>query len=333
MVMLTDLDQAVRKSGLPVVLVAGWKTRSTVRGGLSGKPRGILVHHTATSSKAKGNYPTLGIVKNGRSDLRGPLAQLGLGRDGTVYVIAAGKASHSGKVDRTANSNPYCIGIEAEHSGKGSWPAVQYRAYVRLCAALSHHYGIPVSAIRGHKEAAVPRGRKPDPNFSMTQFRKDVQAALSGVSTTSVSASKASSAGSAGGSPFGFSKPLTAPPAVPQAISEDGDYGPRTHDLFMWYIGGNRKEGMSRANWRKVQGWAKAAVTGIPAKNDVKLVQAKVSAVVDGSWGSNTTLGLQRFLNKRLVEKLASQKDDAPAAPAPAAPVVCKTCGQPLPKA
>lgn len=304
MVMLTDLDQAVRKSGLPVVLVSGWKTRTTVRGGLSGKPRGILVHHTATSAKAKGNYPSLGIVKNGRSDLRGPLAQLGLGRDGTVYVIAAGKASHSGRVDRTVNSNPYCIGIEAEHSGRGAWPAKQYRAYVKLVAALVKHYGISISNVRGHKEAAVPYGRKPDPNFSMVQFRKDVQAALSGVSKASVSASKASSVGSAGGSPFGFSTPLTSLPEVPQAVTEDGDYGPRTHDLFMWYIGGNRKEGMSRSNWRKVQGWAKATVTGIPAKNDVKLVQAKVSAVVDGSWGSNTTLGLQRFLNKRLVEKL-----------------------------
>ena len=333
MVMLTDLAAACRKSGLKVIEVSGWKTRTTVRGGLSGKPRGILVHHTATSAKAKGNYPTLGIVKNGRSDLRGPLAQLGLGRDGTVYVIAAGKASHSGKVDRTANSNPYCIGIEAEHSGKGSWPAVQYRAYVRLCAALSRHYGIPVSAIRGHKEAAVPRGRKPDPNFSMTQFRRDVTAALQGAAPTPTKP-----APKPGGSPFGFHSPLTGAVGTPQAISEDGDYGPRTHDLFMWYVKGDRTAGMSRANWRKVQTWVNAETTGVPSVNDVRLVQAKVSAVVDGVWGSNTTVGLQRFLNKRLVEELARQKDAPPVAPTPVAPTpevpaICKTCGQPLPKA
>lgn len=313
MTMLTDLAVAVRKSGLPVTEVSGWKSRSTVRGGLSSRPKGILVHHTATSAKAKGDYPSLGIVKNGRSDLRGPLAQLGLGRSGRVYVIAAGKASHSGRVDRVVSSNPYCIGIEAEHSGYGPWPAAQYRAYVRLVAALCAHYGIPVSNVRGHKEAAVPYGRKPDPNFSMVQFRRDVSAAMKGGAVAAPSMDK-------GRSPFGFNAPLKGT-GTPQLLTEDGDYGPRAHDAFMWYIGGDRTAGFTRANWRKVQAWLKRPTTGVPSKEDVKALQQRVSAVVDGSWGSNTTVGLQRFLNKRLAEYNARV---AAGAKAPVAPVAAK---------
>src|SRR5699024_1619953 len=39
------------------------------------------------------------------------------------------------------------------------------------------------SSVRGHKEVAVPRGRKPDPNFNMSQFRKKVGGAKGGVSS------------------------------------------------------------------------------------------------------------------------------------------------------
>ena len=81
MTMLTDLAIAARKSGLRVVEVEGWKTRG--RSSMAwGAPSGILVHHTATSSKAQGNYPTLNVILRGHGSLPGPLSQLGLGRDG-----------------------------------------------------------------------------------------------------------------------------------------------------------------------------------------------------------------------------------------------------------
>ena len=100
MVMLTDLAAACRKSGLKVTEVTGWKTRTTARGGLSGRPRGILVHHTATSSKARGNYPTLNVVKVGHGQLRGPLAQRGEqvldGRE-RAAAVAGGHAAHVGQ--------------------------------------------------------------------------------------------------------------------------------------------------------------------------------------------------------------------------------------------
>ena len=171
MPMLTDLAHAARKSDLRVVEIDGWKSRGH---GPMREACSIAIHHTATSNRAVGNYPTLGIVRDGRPGLSGPLSQLGLGRDGTVYVIAAGKSSHAGRTRALRQGNSCSIGIEAEHPGTGGWSAVQYKAYVRLAAALAQHYGIPIDHIEGHKEIAAPPGRKSDPNFSMDEFRRDV---------------------------------------------------------------------------------------------------------------------------------------------------------------
>jgi peptidoglycan hydrolase-like protein with peptidoglycan-binding domain len=141
-----------------------------------------MCHHTATA--AAGNMPTLNLLINGRSDLAGPLAQLGLGRDGTFYVIAAGRANHAG-VGRweglvTGNSN--FIGIEAENGGKpdDAWPPEQMDAYHRGVAAILKHINADANMCCGHKEYALPRGRKPDPSFDMPAFRNEVAALLAG---------------------------------------------------------------------------------------------------------------------------------------------------------
>ena len=166
--LLTDLADACRKSGLPVVEEVGWRTRG--HGHFAGL-MGIVCHHTATPAAAPGDYPSLRIVRDGRSDLPGPLSQLGLGRDGTVYVIAAGVAWHAGATSLPRQDNWHTIGIEAEHDGVSRWAPEQYAAYASLAATLAEHYGIPLSNVEGHKEVATPRGRKIDPNFDMDAFR------------------------------------------------------------------------------------------------------------------------------------------------------------------
>ena len=299
MTMLTDLAVAARKSGLRVVEVEGWKTRG--RAAMAGgAPKGILVHHTATSAKAAGNYPTLNVIIRGHGKLPGPLSQLGLGRDGTVYVIAAGRCNHAGATDLTLSANSYAIGIEAEHSGVGPWPTEQYLAYVALVAALAKHYAIPVSAVRGHKEAAVPYGRKNDPNFSMPTFRDDVTKALDSGNVPST---------------------LPTPPrdpnyghrGTPRPVKDDGLYGPRTHDAFMWLVDGDRLVGMTRDNVRDIQTWVGRPRTGLFNRDDILTLQRRVSAVQDGAWRrdvsyvSNTTVGLQRTMNKAI--KAANQKE------------------------
>ena len=172
--MVTNLADILRNAGLNVVEVSGWKTRGH---GQMNSVKSILVHHTA--GPATGDFPSLAVVRDGRPDLAGPLSQLGLGRTGTWYVIAAGLSYHAGKtIDDSLYSNGNSIGIEAEGTGVPStntghayWPEVQYQSYVRGVKALRIAFGVPAARVLGHKEAASPLGRKIDPNFSMAEFR------------------------------------------------------------------------------------------------------------------------------------------------------------------
>jgi hypothetical protein len=169
--MLTDLADACRKSGLEVTEVDGWRTRG--HGGMT-SVQTIVCHHTATSKAADGDYPSMGVVRDGRTGLPGPLAQLGLGRSGRVYVIAAGVSYHAGEVLNSSQDNWHAIGIEAEHDGLSPWPAPLVDAYALLVRALLDHYGLDVHRAQGHKEIARPLGRKTDPNFDMDAFRERV---------------------------------------------------------------------------------------------------------------------------------------------------------------
>lgn len=166
---LTDLADAVRASGLPVVEEPGWRTRSH---GPMVDVLAIICHHTA--GPRTGDAPSLATVRDGRPDLRGPLAQLLLARSGTVHVVSAGLCWHTGATFQPWQANASAIGIEAEATGRDVWPPVQYDAYVRLCRALADHYGVPTARVLGHKEIARPAGRKSDPNFDMTAFRADL---------------------------------------------------------------------------------------------------------------------------------------------------------------
>lgn len=173
---LTNLATVVRRSGLKVVEVAGWKSRGH---GPMGTVQTITCHHTATprSFKRSQSYPTMGVVRDGRPGLPGPLAQLGLGRDGTVYVIAAGLSYHAGRSHKSSQTNSHAIGIEAEGAME-AWPSVQYQAYLRLVKALLTAW--PKAAVVGHKESAAPSGRKNDPSFSMSKFRSDLKKTSTG---------------------------------------------------------------------------------------------------------------------------------------------------------
>jgi N-acetyl-anhydromuramyl-L-alanine amidase AmpD len=116
----------------------------------------------------------LGIVRDGRADVPGPLSQLGLGRSGKVYVIAAGRANHAGRGSFPGLlGNRDTVGIEAEHPGGSTpWDPAMYDAYVRLVAALKDRLEVPTSLVIGHKEWAPTR--KVDPTFDMDRFREHV---------------------------------------------------------------------------------------------------------------------------------------------------------------
>ncbi len=179
---LTWLADVLRNAKLNVAEQPGWRNRG--RGDV-GKILGVMCHHTA--GPPKGNMPCLNVVTNGRTGadaLAGPLSQLCLGRDGTFYVVAAGRANHAGagvwQEIQTGNSS--FIGIEAENTGLAddSWPDVQMDAYRRGVAAILKKIGASAEMCCGHKEYALPPGRKDDPSFDMNAFRKAVAAIMAG---------------------------------------------------------------------------------------------------------------------------------------------------------
>src|SRR5258708_10936276 len=178
---LTWLAQVLLDAGLKVSGTDGWKTRG---GGQRGTMEGVMCHHTATAKGAPGNMPTLQMLIDGRPDLSGPLAQLGLGRDGTFFIVAAGRCNHAGigNWQGISTGNSSFIGIEAENSGlpDNPWPDVQVDAYEHGVAAILKKIRANAIMCCGHKEYAQPPGRKSDPSFEMKPFRMTVAAIMAG---------------------------------------------------------------------------------------------------------------------------------------------------------
>lgn len=181
---LTWLPDVLTGAGLKISLVPGWQDRGL---GDVGSIFGVICHHTGVKNPTRQNMPTLNSLKNGRKAepglvaLPGPLAQLGLGLDGTYFVIAAGRAAHAGKGSfQGVSGNLRFIGIEAENSGTPSdtWPAIQLEAYQRGVAAILKRLGKDASFCVGHKEYAP--GRKDDPSLNMKTFRESVAAFMTG---------------------------------------------------------------------------------------------------------------------------------------------------------
>jgi peptidoglycan hydrolase-like protein with peptidoglycan-binding domain len=230
---LTWLPDVLKIAGLKVSLVDGWENRG--RGNV-GRIFGVICHHTA--GPRIGNMPSLGVLINGRAGLPGPLAQLGLARDGTFFVIAAGRANHAGKgIWRgVRNGNSNFIGIEAENTGlptDSPWPEVQVDAYHRGVAAILKHIGQGSDFCAGHKEYALPLGRKPDPDFNMNTFRSSVAAIMSGTAPTPVliPAVEPTGPGATAGRPTlrrGMTGQLTEQVQRKVGVNVDGNFGAKT---------------------------------------------------------------------------------------------------------
>jgi hypothetical protein len=185
-----DLPARLRRHGLTVREVPGWKTRGRPASTGGFAPVGVLCHHTATGRNWT-DAAVVNLLVRGRPDLPGPLSQLGLDRAGTVHIVAAGRCNHaddaraSGTV-AAGDGNRLYIGIEAFNDGRGEpYPAAQYAAYVRLCAALSVEVtGNSVQTVRGHKETST--SGKPDPLFDMDAFRAAVAADMKKLTASTV---------------------------------------------------------------------------------------------------------------------------------------------------
>lgn len=181
------LIQQIRASGLKVVEIDGWQDRGRPASTGTFSPHGVLWHHTGSAdANPKSTLDDLAyakwLAKDGRSDLPPPLCHFSLGRDGTVYVIAAGRANHAGVAKASGpmpagDGNVMYIGVECQNSGTEGWSKTQYEAMVTLGGVLGRYLGTPSSCQRGHKETSVTG--KWDPGaLDMDRFRLDISHAL-----------------------------------------------------------------------------------------------------------------------------------------------------------
>lgn len=180
---LVWLGDVLRAAGLRVVETPGWKTRTAT--GTQPRPVGVLEHHTATPTSYQRPAPTVQLCIDGRPDLDGPLCHVVIGYDGTVHLIAAGRANHAGKAKASGpnpagDGNTLYVGFEWDYQGMNQGPSPeQYNAAMRGTAAVLLWLDRPAEAARGHKETSVT-GKIDPGRVDMNAFRADVAWVMAG---------------------------------------------------------------------------------------------------------------------------------------------------------
>ncbi|MCX5158678.1 N-acetylmuramoyl-L-alanine amidase [Streptomyces sp. NBC_00264] len=188
------LLQALWAEGVHVVEVGNWRTHNRNSKGPWGPLNGSIVHHTVT----RGTASTVRIVRDGYSDLPGPLCHGMIAKDGRAHLVGWGRTNHAGGGDpkvlgqvvaesyssspapptrgnaNGVDGNAHFYGWECENLGDGKdpWPAAQYDAIVRVQAALCRAHGWSAKSVIGHREwsrdKVDPRG------IDMPRLRADV---------------------------------------------------------------------------------------------------------------------------------------------------------------
>lgn len=117
--------------------------------------RFIVLHHTAGNGK---DDDEIRVIRNGRSDLPGPLCQLALKRNGEPHLVAVGVCWQApGEVwfknVKPGNGNWYSIGIEGISRGTvDDWTPQQREMYPKVVAALLYDMGLPHDAWIRHED-------------------------------------------------------------------------------------------------------------------------------------------------------------------------------------
>lgn len=167
MVMLTWAADAFRQAGLRVIEQNGWKTRTKSSGGYKdGRPWGCMWHHTAGtgSTAAEANYMSFGAAAR-------PIANVCIGREGEVWVLAAGPTNTNGVGNATRWSkglvpnnsmNSYAWGIELNNDGRGQmYPQAQVDAAFVVSNVINARCGNQPTDVCTHTQWAP--SRKTDP--------------------------------------------------------------------------------------------------------------------------------------------------------------------------
>lgn len=166
------LHDTADRAAVKLYLEPGWDTRG--HGTTPVDWRAVMLHDTVTPSSWSRRQLTR-LLRDGYPRLPGPIANVQLDRDGTLTVIAAGRAYHAGPGRdpigaNIRSGNLHTLGIEAANSGAGSgerWTDRQRHVAAHLCRIA----GLPAL---GHKEWAP--ARKVDPwALAMHTFRRDLK--------------------------------------------------------------------------------------------------------------------------------------------------------------
>jgi N-acetylmuramoyl-L-alanine amidase len=190
------LPDVLRDAGCQVAVERGWEWRSRGSGGFDMNPLAVSWHHTASSASLSNQVYQMCYQSAAK-----PIANLAIGVDGTVVVMAAGATNTSGKGMsmrfsrgwvNTDNANRQTVGIECCNNGVGqTWPVAQIDA--TFCAVLAinkalgnqpddcytHHRYAPTRKIDPATAAAVQGSWKPESvNTSGSWKNDDVLAEL-----------------------------------------------------------------------------------------------------------------------------------------------------------
>jgi N-acetylmuramoyl-L-alanine amidase len=149
----------------------------------------IVLHHTGG-----------GTLESNIDYFKNPSSQVSshyiVGKDGRIVqpVQDDKRAWHAGvsAFQGRSDVNDFSLGIEIVNTGSGSDPFTdaQYKSVIDLVAWMCQTYGVPLDRITGHKNVALPKGRKDDPapNFDWNRVRSGVEAQLKGATAPAASA-------------------------------------------------------------------------------------------------------------------------------------------------
>jgi hypothetical protein len=177
---------------------SGWRIRSRP-GGLK-SARGVVVHHTGSSSQTDDYLNFLFVRGRPEEGIPGPLCNVSTDMDGDLHVGAYGRANHAGSgslrtldavtsenydgynkelepgSDQSVNGNDYYYGNEIRYTGGSKMSDAAYRTALLHAAAIVDFYDWSPLSVIGHKEHT---SRKNDPgSCPMYIFRRDLRAVL-----------------------------------------------------------------------------------------------------------------------------------------------------------
>jgi N-acetylmuramoyl-L-alanine amidase len=142
----------------------------------------LVIHDTQTPGVTKAQT-IANHFANPRSEAA---AHFIIGKSGEIIqcVAESRRAWHVGPslLDGVPRVNDFSIGVELVNAedGRDPFTVAQYTSLTGLSAHLVSRYRIPIPRIVGHRDVAMPLGRKHDPadNFDWPRFRCDLTTRL-----------------------------------------------------------------------------------------------------------------------------------------------------------